>query len=90
VREGYTDNASIGPAPQQQGITSNQMLSQKRAETVMQYMVSPGVNANLVAAKGWGDGDPVALNNSARGHAENRRFEITVAGATSCGGATGL
>src|SRR3954447_21355779 len=34
--KGYTDNAPIGPALQRQGITSNQILSQKRAESVMQ------------------------------------------------------
>lgn len=80
---GYTDNASIGPALQQQGITSNQMLSQKRAETVMQYMISQGVKLNMVAAKGWGDANSVASNKTAQGRAENRRVEITIAGASS-------
>src|SRR4051812_13855428 len=37
---GYTDNAPIGSALRQQGITSNQELSQKRAEAVKQYLVS--------------------------------------------------
>src|SRR3954470_1698344 len=34
---GYTDNAPIGPRLRQEGVTSNQELSQKRADTVMQY-----------------------------------------------------
>src|SRR5262245_47001040 len=40
---GYTDNAPIGPSLQKQGVTSNQMLSEKRAEAVMEYMISQGV-----------------------------------------------
>jgi len=83
VVNGYTDNASIGPELKRQGITSNQMLSQKRAETVMQYMISQGVKADLVTAKGYGEADPVATNNTAQGRAQNRRVEITLAGTGS-------
>jgi chemotaxis protein MotB len=77
---GYTDNAPIGPALQQQGITSNQVLSQKRAETVMQYLISQGLNPSLVTARGLGDADPVASNGTAQGRAKNRRVELTLAG----------
>jgi len=77
---GYTDNVPVSPALQRQGITSNEMLSQKRAEAVMQYMISQGVKPNLVAAKGYGDADPVATNNTPQGRAQNRRVEITLAG----------
>ena len=77
---GYTDNAPIGPALQQQGITSNQVLSQKRAETVMQYLISQGLNPSLVTARGLGDADPVASNDTAQGRAKNRRVELTLAG----------
>ena len=38
VVNGYTDNAPVGQALQRQGITSNEVLSQKRAEAVMQYL----------------------------------------------------
>ena len=58
---GYTDNAPIGPALQQQGVTSNQVLSQKRAETVMQYLISQGLNPSLVTAQGFGDTRPGCL-----------------------------
>jgi chemotaxis protein MotB len=78
---GYTDNAPIGPELQRQGITSNQVLSQKRAETVMQYLISQGLNPNLVTARGLGDADPVASNDTAQGRAKNRRVELTLAGA---------
>src|SRR5262244_2225466 len=59
---GYTDNAPIGPALQREGITSNQILSQKRAENVMEFIISQGVKPDLASAQGFGDGDPVASN----------------------------
>ncbi len=80
---GYTDNAPIGPALQQQGVTSNLILSQKRADTVMQYLISQGLKPDLVAAHGFGDTDPVASNDTAQGRAKNRRVELTLAGSAS-------
>ena len=80
VVNGYTDNAPIGPALQKQGITSNQILSEKRADAVMQYMVSQGVKSDLVSARGYGETDPIAPNDTAQGRAQNRRVEITLAG----------
>jgi chemotaxis protein MotB len=77
---GYTDNAPIGPALQRQGITSNEVLSQKRAEDVMQYLVSQGVKPDLVSAQGFGDTNPVAPNDTAQGRAQNRRVELSLAG----------
>jgi chemotaxis protein MotB len=80
---GYTDNAPVGPGLERQGVTSNQILSQKRADSVMQYMISQGVKPNLVAAQGFGDQQPVASNNTAQGRSQNRRVEITLAGTSS-------
>jgi chemotaxis protein MotB len=77
---GYTDNVPIGPGLMRQGITNNLELSQKRADTVMQFMVSQGVNPNLVSAQGFGEADPVASNDTPEGRAKNRRVELTVAG----------
>jgi chemotaxis protein MotB len=77
---GYTDNAPIGPELQSQGIASNQVLSQKRSDAVMQYLISQGLNPNLVTARGLGDADPVASNDTAQGRAKNRRVELTLAG----------
>ena len=77
---GYTDNVPIGAGLKRQGITSNLILSQKRAETVMNFMVSQGVNANLVSAQGFGEADPVAPNDTADGREQNRRVELTLAG----------
>jgi chemotaxis protein MotB len=77
---GYTDNAPIGPELQREGVTSNQILSQKRAESVMQYLISQGLKPDLVAAQGFGDANPVASNDTAQGRAQNRRVELTLAG----------
>ncbi len=78
---GYTDNAPIGPGLRKQGITSNEMLSEKRADSVRDFLVSQGVKPDLVIAKGYGDADPVAPNDTAKGRAQNRRVELTLAGA---------
>jgi chemotaxis protein MotB len=80
---GYTDSTPIGPELMQQGVTSNQQLSLMRAQTVMQYMLSQGVNPALVSAQGRGDSDPVAPNSTPEGRAQNRRVEITLAAAGS-------
>ena len=77
---GYTDNAPIGPALARQGITSNEILSQKRAEDVMTYIISQGVSPDLISAQGFGDSNPVAPNNTAQGRAQNRRVELSLAG----------
>jgi len=79
VVSGYTDNAPIGPALAREGITSNQILSQKRAENVMEFLVSQGVKPDLVSARGFGDADPVASNNSPQGRAQNRRVVLALA-----------
>jgi len=62
-----------------QGVTTNLILSQKRADNVMQYMISQGVKPDLVSAHGFGEADPVAPNDTPAGRAQNRRVELTVA-----------
>ena len=80
---GYTDNAPIGPALAREGVTSNQELSQKRADAVKQYLISQGVKPDLVAAQGFGDASPVAPNDTAQGRAQNRRVELSLVGSSS-------
>jgi chemotaxis protein MotB len=75
---GYTDNAPVGPALQREGITSNQILSQKRAENVMEFLISQGVKPDLITAQGFGDSGPVASNDTPKGRAQNRRVELSV------------
>ena len=77
---GYTDNVPIGPGLMRQGVTSNLVLSQKRADNVMNFMVSQGVNSSLVSAQGFGEANPVASNDTAEGQAQKRRVELTLAG----------
>jgi chemotaxis protein MotB len=77
---GYTDNAPIGPALRREGIASNQILSQKRAENVMDFIISQGVQPSLISAKGFGETDPVASNTTPQGRAQNRRVELSVPG----------
>jgi chemotaxis protein MotB len=81
VVNGYTDNAPVGRALQRQGITSNEVLSQKRAEAVMAYLTAHGVKPDLISARGLGEADPIAANDTAQGRAQNRRVELTLAGA---------
>ena len=77
---GYTDNLPVGPALQRQGIPDNLVLSTRRAATVVSFLVSQGVNPNIISAKGVGDTRPVAPNDTPQGRAQNRRIEITVQG----------
>ncbi len=77
---GYTDNTPVGAGLIKEGITSNLILSQKRADNVMQYMISQGVKPQLVSAHGFGEQSPVASNDSPAGRAQNRRVELTIAG----------
>jgi chemotaxis protein MotB len=80
---GFTDKAPIGPSLQRQGVTSNEELSQKRADAVMQFLISQGVRPDLVSAKGFGEADPVASNNTTQGRAQNRRVELSLVGSSS-------
>jgi len=59
------------------------VLSQKRAEAVMQYLIAHGVKPDMIAARGWGEADPIASNKTAQGRAQNRRVEVTLAGQPS-------
>jgi chemotaxis protein MotB len=76
---GFTDNTPIGPALAREGVTSNEILSQKRAENVMQFLISQGLKPDLVAAKGFGESNPIASNATAAGRAKNRRVELSLA-----------
>jgi chemotaxis protein MotB len=77
---GYTDNKPVGGALQRRGIADNIDLSSKRADDVVAYFVSQGVNPNIISAKGFGDTHPIAPNDTKQGRRENRRIEIVVEG----------
>jgi chemotaxis protein MotB len=77
VINGYTDNQPVGSQLRRQGIQSNEVLSQRRAQSVMDFLTSQGVQSQFMSAKGWGAANPIAPNNSVAGRSENRRVEIT-------------
>jgi OOP family OmpA-OmpF porin len=52
-------------------------LSEGRANAVMQYLVSKGVDAKRLTAKGFGLTKPAASNDTQEGRAKNRRVELT-------------
>lgn len=67
---GHTDNTGSA--------SHNQALSERRAASVGQYLISQGAAANRFNIRGVGFNQPVASNNSAEGRAQNRRVEITL------------
>jgi chemotaxis protein MotB len=75
---GFTDSTPIGPELRARGIESNLQLSQARAESVRQFLISQGLNPSLVLSKGFGDADPVASNATPEGRAKNRRVELSL------------
>jgi len=56
----------------------NQILSENRAASVKNYLVSKGIDASRLKSTGYGDTKPVADNKTAAGRAKNRRTEMTV------------
>ena len=56
--------------------TANIRLSTQRAEAVVSYLISAGVAAERLQAKGYGSDNPIADNASREGRAQNRRVEL--------------
>jgi outer membrane protein OmpA-like peptidoglycan-associated protein len=70
VVEGHTDS--------QGSAGSNQDLSEHRAQSVRDYLVSRGIAADRISSQGFCATRPIADNGSAEGRANNRRVEIVV------------
>ena len=70
--EGHTD--SVG------GEDYNQRLSERRAESVRSYLLQQKIAPAAVEAEGFGEGRPVATNDTAAGRQQNRRVELVVSG----------
>lgn len=58
----------------------NQKLSERRAESVKQYMVDHGITSQRITTEGKGELQPIADNKTREGRAKNRRVEIVVVG----------
>jgi outer membrane protein OmpA-like peptidoglycan-associated protein len=71
--EGHTD--SVG------GDDFNQQLSERRADTVRDFLAEQGVPASSITAHGFGKTQPVASNDTPEGRQRNRRVELVVNGA---------
>lgn len=56
----------------------NQTLSQKRAESVVNYLVQKGIDKTRLLAKGYGDTMPIVPNDTEENKAKNRRTELKV------------
>jgi len=70
--EGHTD--SVG------GEEYNQTLSEKRALSTREYLVSQGVTEEAITSRGFGKTRPVTTNATAEGRQRNRRVELVVSG----------
>jgi outer membrane protein OmpA-like peptidoglycan-associated protein len=67
---GHTDNTG---SPQY-----NQALSERRAQTVAQYLESQGINSQRIMTVGAGENHPIASNATPEGRQANRRVELTL------------
>jgi len=56
----------------------NKKLSDRRAESVEDYLVSQGVGNGRITTKGYGEDQPVADNNTDMGRKANRRVEVAI------------
>ena len=56
----------------------NQDLSERRAESVVEYLTSKGVDGDVLGSAGFGLTQPIAPNDSAANKALNRRIEFIV------------
>lgn len=68
--QGYTDN--VGSADY------NQKLSEKRAETVKNFLISKGISSSRLTTVGFGESKPVVDNSTPGNRALNRRIEFKV------------
>ena len=78
--EGHTDN--VGSEEY------NQKLSEERANSVREFLVSQGVPSGSVTERGLGENDPVATNATAAGRQLNRRVDMVVNGEAIGGAGT--
>ena len=57
----------------------NQTLSERRASSVGQYLISQGIDGRRVYSQGFGESRPIASNDTETGRLQNRRVELQLA-----------
>jgi len=77
IIEGHTDSQGADDY--------NQDLSQRRANSIRDYLVVKGYQTGRIQSNGLGEGHPIADNTNAEGRANNRRVEIIIVSNTSAG-----
>ena len=70
IIEGHTDTS--GPK------AFNQKLSENRANSVKEYLISSGINADRMSTIGFGEDKPTVSNDTRKGRITNRRVEFKV------------
>ncbi|WP_238395740.1 OmpA family protein [Pontibacter pudoricolor] len=70
IIEGHTDNTG--------SYELNQKLSERRAQSVLNYAKSVGVDGSRLQAKGYSYDQPIADNSTVAGRSQNRRVEIII------------
>ncbi|VBB45744.1 OmpA/MotB domain protein [uncultured Paludibacter sp.] len=68
----------IGHTDNQGNETFNQILSEKRAASVMKYLTDKGITASRLTSKGYGEMQPIADNKTTKGRYLNRRVEFNI------------
>ncbi|MBC7756324.1 MAG: OmpA family protein [Bdellovibrio sp.] len=72
IIEGHTDNTA--------GYSYNQLLSERRAKAVLEYLVAHGIESERLVSVGKGESSPASNNNSKEGRYQNRRVELRTVG----------
>jgi len=67
---GHTDNVGSD--------SNNQILSEKRAKSVVDFLMKKGISPNRLKYKGYGETQPIATNDTEIGKASNRRTEFEI------------
>src|SRR5690349_9195211 len=70
--EGHTDSVGSDEL--------NMKLSEHRASSVRDFLVQSGIVTSSIAARGFGESQPVATNDTSAGRQQNRRVELVVSG----------
>lgn len=68
----------VGHTDSRGSVEYNQALSQKRAQSVANYLYSQGIEESRITVRGDGESKPKASNDTAEGRMENRRVEVII------------